>query len=83
MPELPDVQVYKEYLDATSLHHRIRSVEVRSATVLAGLSARELKREVRGRVFERTRRHGKHLFVALDAGGWIVLVLGGRANLNC
>jgi formamidopyrimidine-DNA glycosylase len=68
LPELPDVQVYKEYLDATSLHHRVKSVEVRSAMVLAGLSARELKREVRGRVFERTRRHGKHLFVALDAG---------------
>jgi formamidopyrimidine-DNA glycosylase len=28
MPELPDVEVYKRYLDATSLHKTIRDVKV-------------------------------------------------------
>ena len=30
MPELPDVETFKRYLDATSLHQPIKGVEVRS-----------------------------------------------------
>jgi formamidopyrimidine-DNA glycosylase len=29
MPELPDVEVFKRYMDATSLHQKIRSVGLR------------------------------------------------------
>jgi hypothetical protein len=28
MPELPDVSVFKKYLDSTSLHRKIEDVEV-------------------------------------------------------
>jgi len=38
MPELPDVERFKRYLDATSLYQRIADVEVRSAYVLKGIS---------------------------------------------
>jgi formamidopyrimidine-DNA glycosylase len=34
MPELPDVKVYKKYLDATSLHKTIQAVEVYDRRVL-------------------------------------------------
>ena len=35
MPELPDVEIFKQYLNATSLHHKIEAVEARSQDVLA------------------------------------------------
>ena len=33
MPELPDVAVFKRYMDATALHQEIESVEVRDRAV--------------------------------------------------
>ena len=66
MPELPDVEMFKRYLDATSLHQRIDDIGGRNAYVLKDTSPRELARELKGRHFESSRRHGKHLFVRAD-----------------
>ena len=63
MPELPEVETFKRFLDSTSLHRRITGVGVRDAYVLRGISARELARRLNGRRFENSIRHGKHLFV--------------------
>jgi formamidopyrimidine-DNA glycosylase len=81
MPELPDVESYKRYLDATSLHQEIADVRVANAKVLSGVSGRKLQRALRGRSFERTRRHGKHLFVALDDDRWLRLHFGMTGRL--
>lgn len=74
MPELPDVQVYKETIDATSLHSRIETVHVPSNGLL-DVSERTLRRHLRGRALEGTRRHGKWLFVACG-DGWLRLHFG-------
>src|ERR1700746_3676977 len=66
MPELPDVEIFKRYFDATSLHQRIDNVDVRNAYILKETSAPELARGLKGRSFESSRRHGKHLFVRAD-----------------
>jgi len=63
MPELPEVETFKRYLDSTSLNQRITNVEVRDAYVLKNVSARELRQRLKGRRFENSHRHGKHLFV--------------------
>ena len=63
MPELPEVETFKRYLDSTSLHQRITNVDVRDTYVLKRVSARELARRLKGRRFENSHRHGKHLFV--------------------
>ena len=39
MPELPDVEVFKRYLDSTALHKTIIAVEVKSAAILEGVTA--------------------------------------------
>lgn len=76
MPELPDVETFKRYLDATSLHQRIAGVDVRNAYVLKGVSKRELAEQLKGRRFESSCRHGKHLFVRADADLWMRLHFG-------
>jgi len=63
MPELPDVEVFRRYLNATALHQRIEEVEVLSSKVLEGVSAGRLEKELRGTLLDSTRRHGKYLFV--------------------
>src|ERR1043165_7792854 len=76
MPELPDVETFKRYLDATSLHQRIVDVDVGNAYVLKDVSARELARELKGLRFESTCRHGKNLFVRTDGDVWLRLHFG-------
>jgi len=53
MPELPEVETFKRYLDDTSLHQRITTVEVRDAYVLKRVSARELVRRLKGAASRR------------------------------
>jgi formamidopyrimidine-DNA glycosylase len=82
MPELPDVEIFKRYLDATSLRQRVSGVDVESAYVLKGVSARELAYRLKGRCFESSRRHGKHLFVRVDGDIWLRLHFGMTGSLR-
>jgi formamidopyrimidine-DNA glycosylase len=82
LPELPDVEVFKQYIDATSLHQKVKDVEIRSRQILEGTSAQKLKAELGGRAFESTQRHGKHLFVQLDDGHWLMLHFGMTGDLK-
>lgn len=76
MPELPDVEVFKRYLDSTSLHQDIQKVEVENTRILKNISARQLQTRLKGRRFDRTSRHGKYLFVHLDDGQYLTLHFG-------
>jgi len=82
MPELPDVEVFKQYLDATALHQEIKEVDVRSSQLLEGISAARLRQGLEGRRFTSTRRHGKNLFAALDGGKWLFLHFGMTGSLS-
>lgn len=82
MPELPDVEIYKRYLDATALHKTITAIEVGSAAILRATSGRMLAQALRGRSMERTWRHGKHLLAALDDGRWLTLHFGMTGRLK-
>lgn len=75
MPELPEVETFKRYIEASSLRLPIARVEVRNRTVLA-LSPEELERRARGATFRSVRRHGKQLFLELSSGGWLTWHFG-------
>lgn len=76
MPELPDVENYRRFLQRHALHKRIDGVKVESAKILKDVSAPKLARALKGREFESTRRHGKHLLASLDGGGWLAFHFG-------
>ena len=76
MPELPDVEVFKRYLDSTALHQKVSSAEIKNEKILGNVSAGGLEKELLGKRFESTQRHGKYLFVELDSGGWLLLHFG-------
>ncbi len=76
VPELPDVEVFRRYFDATSLHKKIRSVAVRDRDMLEGASPSGLEKKLAGRCFRSTRRHGKYLFAEATSSSWLVLHFG-------
>jgi len=82
MPELPEVETFKRYLDTTSLRQRITNVEVRDAYVLKRVSVRQLARRLKGRRFENSYRHGKHLFVRASDELWLRLHFGMTGSLE-
>jgi formamidopyrimidine-DNA glycosylase len=64
------------------LHQRIGDVDVRNAYVLKDVTARELARRLKGRRFESSRRHGKHLFARADGKFWLRLHFGMTGSLQ-
>lgn len=76
MPELPDVEIFKRYLESTSLHQDIERVDISSPELLEGVSARRLQNTLRGNQLQSAHRHGKYLFAQLDQEGWLILHFG-------
>lgn len=76
MPELPDVEVFRRYLNSTSLHSTITALPLIDRDMLAGVSSAKLKKTLTGNRFTGTARHGKYLFAQMDRGGVLVLHFG-------
>ena len=73
MPELPDVEAYKRYLDSTSLHQRVEQTIVADERLLEGVTSQQLGRRLKGKRFDETTRWGKYLFVRFEEAGWLVV----------
>ena len=82
MPELPDVELYKRYLDRHALGQSIRTVQVNDARILRDLPADRFTAALAGNRLEASRRHGKHLLVRLARGGWLTLHFGMTGGLD-
>lgn len=82
MPELPDVEVFRSYLQATALGQKVRNVEVRDASLIKGGSGRELARGLAERTLRSASRRGKYLAVDLDNGSALILHFGMTGRLK-
>jgi len=69
MPELPEVEVLVRHLRPLILGRKIRSVEVRRQKVLNPTTPAELKRKLKGAVFQSLERRGKYLLFTLRTAG--------------
>lgn len=65
MPELPEVEIRRQYLETSSLYQPVRHIEVEDNKLLTTDYATLTQRLV-GRQFTGTRRIGKNLFVLTD-----------------
>ncbi len=70
MPELTEVERFRKYIAATSLHKSIEKVEVNDRAILRECSPGMLNSRLSGRSFSSAERLGKHLF--LPAGGAVL-----------
>jgi formamidopyrimidine-DNA glycosylase len=76
MPELPEVETFRAYLESTSLGQAIERVTVLSPEILEGISATQLRSRLEKCCLQSTRRHGKYLLAQLDTGECLSLHFG-------
>jgi len=81
MPELPDVEVFRRRLDAVGLPAEVHRVRVLDDSLLRDLSRQRLAKALNGQALTATRRHGKHLLVAVKGDGMLVLHFGMTGSL--
>jgi formamidopyrimidine-DNA glycosylase len=81
MPELPDVESFRQVLRSCGEGHRIEKVEVTDSGVLRGVSARQLRHELEGREFTAPERRGKWLIARTGGGKALLLHFGMTGEL--
>jgi formamidopyrimidine-DNA glycosylase len=80
MPELPDLEVIKEYLERVLPGQRIEAAEVLRPLVVRSLVPGDFVAILEGKRLSRVRRRGKFLLLDLESGHVIVVnpMLAGR-----
>jgi formamidopyrimidine-DNA glycosylase len=80
MPELPDLEVIRQFLDVRLTGVAIASAEVRRPLVMRNLLGGDLSDHLLNRRFDGARRRGKFLLLPLDSGASLVVnpMLAGR-----
>lgn len=76
MPELPEVEMYKQYIDSNILNKLITDVRVKHPKILRDISADSLTSMISGSKIIGTKRIGKYLFLQSDSGEWIIFHFG-------
>jgi len=74
MPELPEVTIFKEYFDSTSLHREIKDVTVSNEFVLKDISVNQFQNKLKGQQFDSTERRGKYLFIEVSPEKFYLLL---------
>lgn len=82
MPELPDVEQYRRYVEQTCLGQTVEATSVMDDRILEATTPQQLGRRLKGATFDGTRRHGKFLFVKVAERGWLILHFGMTGNLQ-
>ncbi len=80
MPELPEVETFKRYLDKTSLKQLIKKIIVTDHRILK-IDESFLKESLLGKKFESSIRHGKYLLVFLNPR-YLVMHFGMTGDLE-
>ena len=76
MPELPDVEIFKQRLDQVVAGRRITDAKMKDARLLNGIPVGEFERRLVSRRIRSTQRHGKYLIARLDDGAALILHFG-------
>jgi formamidopyrimidine-DNA glycosylase len=82
MPELPDVEVFRRYLDRTCQGRVIRHVVVSDPRLLSGLASGAFAARLEGARIMGSQRHSKHLLVRLAPAGWLTMHFGMTGALH-
>lgn len=82
MPELPEVEILRQYLEETSLHQKIVEVAAEDPKRQVTLPLEDFQETLKGRSFVSTTRIGKHLLVRLDNGKVLSLHFGMTGDLH-
>ena len=80
MPELPEVEMYRRYLDETALNQKVSNIEVLHPKVVGGKG--ELLNQLVGDQFTSSKRWGKNLFIQTEKDQTLFMHFGMTGNLE-
>jgi formamidopyrimidine-DNA glycosylase len=76
MPELPDVEIMRMYVESTSLGKPVSGVSVPDGRILDGVTPQALGRGLHGHAFTGAGRRGKYLLVTTDTAKTLLVHFG-------
>jgi formamidopyrimidine-DNA glycosylase len=82
MPELPEVETYRRYLEASSLNQPVAEFTCEDPRKLLLNDYDEMRQILRGAQFTGSYRVGKHLFVKTDTPFWVYMHFGMSGDLR-
>lgn len=82
MPELPEVETYKRYINSTSLNKTISGVIISSPELLRNISSKSLIKKLVNSKFINSRRHGKYLFLQCSSKEFLIMHFGMTGSLK-
>jgi formamidopyrimidine-DNA glycosylase len=82
MPELPEVEMARRFLESNVVNRRVVSVEVIDDGVLDGMDIMTFQHDLVGRSIVSVARRGKQMFVGLDDGSFLTVHLGMTGELS-
>jgi len=81
MPELPEVESFRRYVEDHALHRKIQVIKLSTAQMLQNTTLNSLKEVLESNTFVSTYRHGKFLFIKLKEHGFLMLHFGMTGEL--
>ena len=81
MPELPEITLYKKYVDSTSLHQKIVEVKSVDKSLLQG-SEEDFEKALTGNELQESQRFGKYLLLKTKKDKWLVFHFGMTGKLE-
>jgi formamidopyrimidine-DNA glycosylase len=82
MPELPEVNTFQRYFDASALQQRIARVDVHDDKIIRNMDGASFADRLKGRSFTGSYRRGKYLFAHLDNGHHVLLHFGMTGDIK-
>lgn len=76
MPELPEVEVFREYISSHCKNKTIHEVEVLDSRVIKKVSAQTFKKHLVGKKFTKIERRGKYLILTISSGQQLIMHFG-------
>ncbi|MCF7892349.1 MAG: hypothetical protein K9L96_05185 [Candidatus Omnitrophica bacterium] len=64
MPELPDVEIFRRYLNRKALNKKIKDVDIKNSKIISAAKTKYVK-ALRNKKINSSKRYGKYLFAEL------------------
>lgn len=82
MPELPDVEIFRQYAQKHAMNKKITRVAYHGAGQVLESTKQKISRQVKNANFTESARVGKHMFLKISSGSWLALHFGMTGNLK-
>ena len=82
MPELPEVNTFREYFDGTSLNQKIVDVSISDGKIIRNIVEDDFIDSLVNRTFIGSKRRGKYMFAQLDNSAHILFHFGMTGDIK-